>query len=114
MHDQANRRPRLCIATIDECTLWRAEAACALAIRDCKDLTWALIREWVLSIHGAKTSTWALTREWALARDTTVYHRCTKIIFVRLSVCPSVTGGQRRSLAIECKKLELGNLCARQ
>ena len=33
---------------------WHAEAAWALAIRDCKDLTWVL------------------TREWALARDTTV------------------------------------------
>ena len=52
--------------------LWRAEAAWALAIRDCKDLSWALTREWALSIHAAKTSTWALTREWALARDTTV------------------------------------------
>ena len=45
----------------------------ALAIRDCKDLAWALTREWALPIHAAKTSTWALTWEWALARDTTVW-----------------------------------------
>ena len=52
---------------------WRAEAAWALAIRDCKDLAWALTREWALSIRAAKTiSTWVLTREWALAWDTTV------------------------------------------
>ena len=65
-----------------------------------------------------------------------IYHNCTcntehyhytKIIVVRLcvclSVCPSVTGGQRKqfdpekqeaiSLAIEQQKLELGNLCDR-
>ena len=35
---------------------WRAEAAWAPAIRDCKDLAWALTQEWALSIHGAKTS----------------------------------------------------------
>ena len=45
----------------------------------------------------------------------------TKIIVVRLCVCPSVTGGHRKrfdpekqeavSLAIEQQKLELGNLC---
>ena len=51
---------------------WRVEAAWALAIRDCKDLAWALTWEWALSIHAAKISTWALTREWTLARDTTV------------------------------------------
>ena len=51
---------------------WRAEAAWALVIRDCKDLAWALTREWALFIRAAKTSIWALTREWALARDTTV------------------------------------------
>ena len=52
-------------------------------------------------------------------------HHYTKIIFVRPSarpsVCLSVTGGQRKrfdpetqeavSLAIQCKKLELGDLC---
>ena len=48
----------------------------------------------------------------------------TKIIFVRQSVSPSVTGGQQKrfdpeiqeavSLAIKCKKLELGDLCEQQ
>ena len=51
---------------------WPAETAWALAIRDCKDLAWALTWEWPLSIRAAKTSTWALTWEWALARDTMV------------------------------------------
>ena len=46
---------------------WHAEAPWALAIRDCKNLAWALIREWALSISAAKTSTWALTWECALA-----------------------------------------------
>ena len=40
-----------------------AEAAWVLVIHDCKDLAWALIREWALSIHAAKTSTGALTQE---------------------------------------------------
>ena len=51
-----------------------------------------------------------------------IYHY-TKVIVVRLCVCPSVTGGHRKrfdpekqeavSLAIEQQKLELGNLCDR-
>ena len=57
---------------MDASALWCAEAAWALAIRDCKDLAWALTREWALSIHAAKTSTWALTRKWALAWETMV------------------------------------------
>ena len=41
MHDRANCRPRLCVAMfggtcIDASTLWRAEAAWALNIRDCR------------------------------------------------------------------------------
>ena len=58
---------------MDASALWRAEAAWALAIRDCKDLAWALTQEWMLSIHAAKTSTWTLTREWALAQGTILY-----------------------------------------
>ena len=57
---------------MDASALWRAEAAWTLAMRDCKNLAWALTQEWTLSIHAAKTSTWALTREWALAWDTMV------------------------------------------
>ena len=51
---------------------WHAGAAWALAIRDCKDLAWALTRGWALSNHAAKISTWVLIQEWVLAQDTTV------------------------------------------
>ena len=65
MHDRANFWPHLCVATFGawnhSCKLPLAfrsgEAAWALAIRDCKDLAWALTRGWALSIPAAKTST---------------------------------------------------------
>ena len=34
---------------MDANALWRAEVAWAFTIHDCKDLAWALTREWVLS-----------------------------------------------------------------
>ena len=59
-----------------------------------------------------------------ITADVLLYvHHYTKIIVVRLCVCPSVTGGHRKrfdpekqeavSLAIEQPKLKLGNLCDR-
>ena len=69
-------------APIGVLACWRAEAAWTLAIRDYKDLAWALTREWALSIHAGKISIWGFTREWALTRDTTV-----DILFFNGSSC---------------------------
>ena len=51
---------------------WRAKATWVLAIRDYKDLAWALTWEWALSIQAVKTSTQLLTQDWAVARDSKV------------------------------------------
>ena len=58
------------VQSLLECFPWcNCYLACrlpwALAMHNCKDLSWTLTWEWALSLHVAKRSTWALTRKLA-------------------------------------------------